>query len=175
MTPHFLVAVSLLAATLFTADASAQTPNSEHTLRLDADASSPAASIDDVAWLGGYWRGEGLGGHVEELWGAPIGDRMVGSFTFSKGGGLVFAETMMLVEEGGSLVLKIKHFNPDFSGWEEKDDFVSFPLVRVGTSEVFFSGLTFRRTGDALEAYVVAGGENGRQELAFQFKRTGWD
>ncbi|MEO1369587.1 MAG: DUF6265 family protein, partial [Acidobacteriota bacterium] len=146
-----------------------------HTVRLDAGASSPAASIDDVAWLGGYWRGEGLGGDTEELWGAPIGDRMVGSFTFSKGGELVFAETMMLVEEGGSLVLKIKHFNPDFSGWEEKDDFVSFPLVRVGRSEVFFSGLTFRRTGDTLEAYVVAGGDDGTQELAFQFKRTGWD
>ena len=63
---------------------------------------------------------------------------MQGIFTLSREGELTFSEAMTLVEEEGSLVLKVKHFTPEFVGWEEKDGFVSFPLVGLGENEAYF-------------------------------------
>lgn len=166
--------ITLAASFLLTHALAAQTRNSEHTLRLDEGASSPKAEIEEMAWLAGYWRGEGLGGVTEEIWGTPLGDRMMGSFALSKNDTLVFSEAMMLVEEAGSLIFKLKHFNADFSGWEEKDDFVQFPLVRLGDREAFFSGLTVKRDGETLRAFVVVGGGGDPKELVFTFTRTDW-
>ena len=42
-----------------------------------------------------------------------------------------FQELMALVEVEGSLELWVKHFNADFTGWEEKADFVRFRLVET--------------------------------------------
>jgi hypothetical protein len=48
-------------------------------------------------------------------------------------------------EDQGSLVLKLKHFNADFTAWEAKERFVTFQLVKLREKELFFDGLTFRR------------------------------
>lgn len=168
------IAIALAVSFLFSTGLIAQSTNSEHTLRLDAGTSSPPASIEDMAWLAGYWSGDGFGGHCEEFWGAPLGDRMIGAFSFRRDEQFIFSEATMLVEEEGSLVLKIKHFHPDFTGWEEKNDFVSFPLVRLGEREAFFSGATFRRIEDTLHVYVVITEGEKPQEYAFRFQRGGW-
>lgn len=34
-------------------------------------APSPAAKVEDVAWLQGYWEGEGMGGRIEDMWMPP--------------------------------------------------------------------------------------------------------
>lgn len=142
------------------------------TLRLEEGAQSPPATIADLAWLSGYWQGEGLGGACEEVWGKPHRDRMFGYFTLSQEGKLVFSEAMMLVEEAGSLVLKIKHFNPDFVGWEEKDKYVSFRLVQLGKREAFFHGLTFRRVEDDKLLIHLRLTSNGKsREETFTFTR----
>lgn len=31
----------------------------------------PPAKIDAMAWLAGYWEGEGLGGKIEDIWMPP--------------------------------------------------------------------------------------------------------
>ena len=69
-----------------------------------------------MAWLAGYWRGTGLGGECEELWSEPLADRMLGSFALVRDDKLVFSEALELVEEEGSLVLKIRHFDAGFDG-----------------------------------------------------------
>ena len=51
------------------------------TLRLDPAAVPGPATLADAAWLVGAWRGEGLGGAVQEVWGEPVAGRMVGTFT----------------------------------------------------------------------------------------------
>ncbi len=155
------------------APAAVPAPASAKTLRLEEGASLPAAKIADLAWLSGYWQGEGLGGSCEEVWGKPAGDRMHGYFSLRNEKGHVFSEAMLLVEEGGSVVLKIKHFRPDFVGWEEKDEFVTFRLVRLGDREAFFHGLTFRRSADdTLAIYLrLVEGETAREE-AFSFSRV---
>ena len=170
------IGMALLGFLTLAATASTQSPapavkNSENTQKLADGATSPPANITDVAWLAGYWIGEGLGGVSIETWSPPQGDRMYGTFTLTKEAGVVFSEAMLLVEEKGSLLLKVKHFNPDFTGWEEKDDFVSFPLVGMGDNEAFFSGLTFRRNGDALSVFLVLSSGGERTEHAFRFQR----
>ncbi len=170
-----LTTVFLTAALTFTAPggSAAQSPISENTLRLEEGTPRPAARIADLAWLAGYWRGDGLGGACEEIWSLAAGDRMHGIFTLSRDGGLVFSEAMTLVEEEGSLVLKVKHFTPDFVGWEEKEDYVSFPLVRLGDNEAYFRGLTFRlRDPGQLSIYIVLTSQGQKTEHELKLDRV---
>jgi hypothetical protein len=77
------------------------------------------------------------------------------------------------VEEGGSLVLKLKHFDPALSGWEGRDEFVSFGLVAFDDDTLWFDGLTMARTGpDALTVWVaMEGRDGGVSEGAFAYRR----
>src|SRR5687768_8740792 len=90
-----------------------RTPN---TLMAAADVPSPPATLQDMAWFTGRWTGNGLGGETEESWSAPAGGAMMGMFRLVKDGKVVFYEFLTLVEREGSLVLKLKHFNPDLTG-----------------------------------------------------------
>jgi hypothetical protein len=72
---------------------------------------------------------------------------MMGMYRLIKDGKVAFYELLTFVEEEGSLTLKLKHFNADLTGWEEKDKFVTFRLARVAADAVYFDGLTFRRDG----------------------------
>lgn len=132
------------------------TPELRNTVRLPAGAAGPPATVADLAWLVGHWKGTGLGGVSEEIWAEPVGGVMMGMYRLVLKGEPSFYEFMHLSEDRGSLVLKLKHFNPDLTAWEEKDRFVSFPLVKLGTNEAYFSGLTFRLTSpDRLEIYLA--------------------
>jgi hypothetical protein len=130
-----------------------QTPN---TLSLAQGAPRPAARVADLAWLSGTWTGEGLGGQIDEVWSAPGGGAMVGHFRLIKDGKPVFYEILTLLESEGSVELRLKHVNPDMTGWEEKAGFVTFKLVKHDASGAYFSGLTFRRVNDdVMEGYLA--------------------
>lgn len=167
-----VVAAALTLVMALAGAAAIAAQSSANTLELEGDAVSPPAEIERLAWLAGYWRGDGLGGEYEEMWSPPVGDRMHGIFTLRKEGEIVFSESMLLVEEAGSLVLKVKHFTPEFVGWEEKGDSVSFPLVRLGEAEAYFNGLTLRRTAEeALSIFVVLHHEGEATEHPFHFRK----
>jgi hypothetical protein len=126
-----------------------------HARRL-GDKPSPPATLAAVAWLEGHWLGEGLGGVSEEVWSPPRGGVMMGMYRSLKQDRPSFYEFLMLVEENGTLVLKLKHFNADFSAWEEKAAFVTFKLVAVEERAVHFDGLSFVRESDhALRIYLL--------------------
>jgi hypothetical protein len=130
-----------------------QTPN---TVSLAQGATRPAARVADLAWLAGSWTGEGLGGQIDEVWSTPGGGAMVGYFRLVRDGKPVFYEILTLLESEGSVELRLKHVNPDMTGWEEKDGFVTFKLVKHDTSGAYFSGLTFRRiSDDVMEGYLA--------------------
>jgi hypothetical protein len=79
---------------------------------------------------------------------------------------------MHLAGDQGSLALKLKHFNPDLTGWEDKDRFVTFPLVKLGQKEAFFSGLTFRLVADGKLEIFLALQQNGKvREERFVLER----
>lgn len=135
--------------------APAASPAPFHARRLEGKP-SPPARIDAVAWLAGRWVGEGLGGFNEETWNPPRGGVMTGMYRLLKGDKPVFYEFLLLMEDKGSLVLKLKHFNPDFSAWEEKEKTVDFALVAVEPGAVHFDGLSFIRQDDgSLRIYLL--------------------
>lgn len=150
----------------------AQNRNTANTLKLDEKATSPPATLADVAWIAGQRRAEAWGGIAEEVWSPPLGNSMVGMFRLVKDGKVAFYELMTIVLERNSLALKIKHFNPDLSGWEEKSVAQTFPLVKLTPNEAFFVGQTFRRAEDgALRVFVTTEQKDGATgETEFYFK-----
>lgn len=124
----------------------AQEKSASKTIKLEQGAPPATAKIADMAWLSGRWVGEGLGGTVEEVWSPPLGRGMMGMFRLVKNDKLIFSEHCQLSEVDGSLLLKIKHFDSELKGREEKDVSAKFPLVKLAANEAFFDGLTMKRS-----------------------------
>lgn len=136
---------------------------------------SPPATIADAAWLIGQWSGEGIGrAEAHESWLAPSGTTMVGSFVQEKAdGGIMFTEHMYLMEQDGSLVVKLKHFNADLTGWEDKDGMVTFRLLAAEPCALYFNALTYRCDGEGQMVVAVRMKGEGPTptELVFRFTR----
>lgn len=136
----------------------------------------PPASIHDLWWLDGLWQGTGIeGAPATESWLPPTGTTMVGTFIQQTAeGGILFSEHMQIMEEGGSLVLKLKHFNPDLTGWEDKDGMLTFRLLGAEFCAAYFSGLTLRCDGpDKLVVAVRMKSDAPEpKELLFRFDRA---
>lgn len=106
-----------------------------------------AQSIDDAAWLAGRWVGEGFGGQMEESWSPPVGGQMVGHFRHWQGNDIRFYEILLMDVVEGGVRMRVKHFNPDFVGWEEKDGWHTFEPVSAAPDALLFNGLEIRREG----------------------------
>ena len=138
-------------------------------------AARPRADLSELGWLVGTWEGEGIGGSMAmESWAAPIGGAMPGIFVQTDGkGGTMFSEYMQIAPDGESLVVRLKHFNADLTGWEEKDKTVNFPLVARSDTALYFNGLTYEREGDdrLTVAVRMRQADGSRSELVFRFRR----
>ena len=152
----------------------AQSRHTEHTIRLDSGMTSPPATLADVAWLQGHWRGPGLGGISEEFWMEPSGGAMPGVFRTVTDGEVIFYEMFALTEHEGSLVLRLKHFNPDMTGWEDKEEMVTFRLAHVEPGLIQFNSLTYRlETDDRIRIHVaIRHGDGTLEELEFALSRV---
>lgn len=145
-----------LFVTLLSLPTLAQEKQTEHTLKPSPGQKPPVATIADMAWLAGHWTGEGLGGFNEEMWSPPRNGVMMGMYRMTKNDKTVFYELLTLLEENGSLVIRLKHFNPNLTGWEEKDKSVEFPLVAKKDGMLYFDGMTFKPEGkDAVTIYLA--------------------
>ncbi len=168
----FLSTLLLLAALPLWQGAFAQSQNTAHTLKLDHRENMPAATINDVAWIAGHYQGEAFGGICEEVWMPPFGGSMMGMFRMVQGDTIVFYEFFTITEESNSLNLKLKHFHPDLKGWEEKDEFVSFPLVRLTKDTAFFDGLTFQKLDqNTIQVYLALRHDGEISETEFKYHR----
>lgn len=152
-----------------------QAENTANTLKLGPEAKSPQAKIESLAWIAGDWQGEALGGKFEESWNTPSGDSMLGMFKLVNDGKTTFSEHMSILTKDDSLVLRLKHFDGQLHGWEDKDQTVDFPLVKLTDTEAYFSGLTMRKTGkDTLSIFVATKSADGAvKELEFHARRAG--
>lgn len=152
----------------------AATPQ-HHTRALNG-AEPPPAAIEDLAWLAGSWVGTGLGADVTETYSAPLGGRITGHFVMADGkGGTAFTEIVDYVPVGRSIAYRVRHFNPDMTGWEDKTGKpVVFPLVAVEKDRWFFDGMTIERTGpDALTMWVRMRDDGGTvSEAPFRLTRV---
>lgn len=162
-------------ATGLAAPAHAQSARTANTLVLDDRTARPAATIADLAWLAGDWEGEAFGGTFTETWGAPTAGTMVGMYRLMHDGETTLYELELIAEEADSLVLKVKHFDPDFSAWEEKSEFLSFPLVKVTDDAVYFEGFTLRRVDDhTVRGFLVTTARDGSvSEVELTYRRVG--
>ena len=168
---NWLISAALL---LFFADATlAQSQRTEHTYQLDDPASRPAATLEDVSWLVGNWSGEGFGVQFEEHWNPPSAGSMIGFFKLIDGDEVSLYELLLLVEEEGSLSLKVKHFNADFTAWETKEDYVRFRYIMSEENAVHFSGISFYRIDeDTMHAYLVMRTGDTIREEKLVYRRT---
>jgi hypothetical protein len=136
---------------------------------------SPPARLADMGWLVGQWAGTGIGGApAMESWLPPTGPTMVGTFIQQTADGdIQFTEHMYLMEEEGSLVLRLKHFNADLTGWEDKEGMVSFRLLKIEHCAAFFHALTLRcgDEGGLVVAVRMQSDKPEPQELLFSFER----
>ena len=85
---------------------------------------STTTSLSDVSWLAGHWVGKtAKGEHIEEMWMADQGGMMIGSFRWQRPDGRWLFEFMQLLDTPAAIssyTLRIKHFNRDFRGMEDK-------------------------------------------------------
>lgn len=103
--------------------------------------STATYSQSDFRWITGRWVGPGFGGSFEEVWSEPDanGDLM-GMFRYSDTAGVVqFYEFWILNETG----MKLRHFNPDFTAWEEKSDYVDFEMIEATENKITLKGLSY--------------------------------
>jgi hypothetical protein len=113
-----------------------------------------------------------LGGWCEEVWSKPKAGTMMGMFRLIRENNTAFFEILTIVDEDSTLILRLKHFHPNLNGWEEKDETVDFPLVKIEGQTAYFSGMTFqRKSEDELIIYLAFKQKDGSfREGEFHYK-----
>ena len=104
----------------------------------------------------------------------PMAGVMLGSFRLMKPDGKpAFYELFAIEEVDDTLVFVVKHFNPDWVGWEEKDKALRLRLTRAAKDELAFGGVVFRRLGaDAIAVDVTLRQKDGTQKThTFDYRR----
>ena len=146
----------------------------QETRQLQPGAVSPPATIDQLSWLAGEWRGDGIDAPATEVYSQALGGQIAGHFVQTdKQGRVAFQELVQIVPRGGSLVYRVRHFNADLTGWEDKSGHVvEFPLVALEPDVAYFAGLTVRRDGNKLVSTVVIRGNGKPQEISFRYTRV---
>jgi hypothetical protein len=151
-------------------DVPPSTAESPPVLQATPGADAPPARTSAASWLAGDWIGQGLGGISEEAWLCPAAGSLAGVYRGTRSGQVSFYELMTVVEAAGSLAFRLKHFAPDLRGWESPERAVEFPLVRTARSTLYFDGLTYRRTAEGIESWVVIGvGDGGTRPERFLY------
>lgn len=139
--------------------------------------SADAPSLADLAFLEGHWRGgEDLA--FEEIWSAPAGGVMTAMARGHAGDALQVLEYIIAAENDDGVVMRFKHYNADFTTWEENGP-VTLQLTSVSKNDVTFTADPPSETvksirywtpaEDALQADVVLveDGEEGGFSLTF--------
>lgn len=159
---HFVRTIALAAALLSGAGAA------------QAQTAPPVqAAIENAAWLAGRWVGEGFGGQMEEAWAPPIGGQMIGHFRYWRDGQPQFYEFMVMDVVEAGIRMRVKHFNPDHTAWEAREDWTTFEPVSVGADRLVFSGLTIvREAPDRIVMTIrIRRGETVSEEI-LRFQRA---
>jgi len=145
----------------------------QNTISFEEEMTSPDATINTIEWLAGSWKGEAFGGIAEEIWSPAVDGSMMFSFRLIDKGAISFYEFGHIIEIDGTLLLQLKHFDGNLSGWEEKDENIDFKLVKVEDNKFYFDDFTIERISDKeINMHVEVGEENGTSnEVTFNYHR----
>ncbi len=91
----------------------------------------PEKSRDDlhlssIKWLIGHWKTHSENEELEEYWHSVMADAMVGWFRWKRSEVIFLYEFMLFQQVEKGIILKIKHFDGNLVGWEEKDAWVEY-------------------------------------------------
>lgn len=117
-------------------------------------------SLKPLEFLSGRWLSEKPSEIQEENWSPAIGNSMTGSFRVVENGKPVFYEFWAVEIDTNEPVLKLKHYNADLAGWEEKNSSTRMPLISSAENDAVFAetdgsvSLHYRRTGNTLTCTV---------------------
>ena len=134
-------------------------------------------SLDDLAFLEGHWRG-GEDFVFEETWLAAEGGVMTAMARGVSSGELAVLEYIVVTQEEDAVIMRFKHYNADFTTWEEGGP-VTLSLTSASKNDVTFTAdppsetvksIRYWITDDsALQADIVLveDGEEGGFSLTF--------
>lgn len=142
----------------------------QNTLHYNDEKGSAKATLEDISWLEGSWKGEAFGGKFEENWSKPTGGSMMFNFKLVVDGKVVFYELGHIIEKENTLLYQIKHFDPNLKGWEEKDKSEDFRFIKKDKNRMYFDNFTFEKVSDN-EVNVYAYFEESKEEVVFNFKK----
>ena len=130
--------------------------------------------LTDLAWLTGCWEGSAFGQAASECWMPAPSGRLTGMFQLLSGADQQFSEIFVIDRFDDGPALRLKHFDRDLIGWEEKDGFVRFPLLETGPDFARFDGLLYRLQPDGtlrIELRMQRNGETVIETMLFQRSR----
>jgi len=138
-------------------------------------------ALKSLSFLSGRWVSDSHGEVQEELWTPVTGDSITGSFRILKQGSPVFYEFWAVEVNDNQPVLKLKHFNADLVGWEDKASSTNMPLMTVEENDAVFAAsdgsvsLHYHRAGNRLTC-IVHHVQNGKSsEEAFTLEKAPLD
>ena len=101
-------------------------------LSAPALAQGPSAKVSDLAWMTGHYSNESL----EENWAEPKGGSIASLVRGIGNGATNMIELIVVEEEGDSLILRLKQWNP---GMEPRaEGFQVMELIEIGDKKVVF-------------------------------------
>jgi len=107
-------------------------------------------SFEDLAWLVGSWRlqkeSETENEVLDEQWMDVQHNMMLGMFRWMKNGILV-TELMQISKLGNEIILQLRHFDKNFSPWEEKEHPLKLVLVHVEPTKAVFRRIDKEKGG----------------------------
>lgn len=137
-------------------------------------AAGPAATVADLAWMTGSWKGAMGPGTLEENWSRPDAGSIASVVRGTANGQTNMIELIVIEESEGSLVLRLQQWNPGFvprspSAQEMRlaeisERRVSFEAVDEGS----LKRLTYSRPAD--DTFVVDVETAGGAKIAFDLK-----
>lgn len=101
----------------------------------------PKVTVADFAWLAGRWQGAWGSRVAQQVWTAPQGGVMLGTFQLTEGDKTLVLELFTVVEEEEGIKLYIRHFTPSLVAWEKTGPTVLRLQSADAKSIVFVNGV----------------------------------
>jgi Domain of unknown function (DUF6265) len=110
-----------------------------------APAGGPAAvkaTVDQLSWVAGPWRGTLNDRTIEQHWMAPLGGSLVGMYRSIRENRATLYEILAMEQRGDEVFLRIKHFTPGAGlvSQEAKDQSADHVLVKLEARSAVFEG-----------------------------------
>ena len=100
-------------------------------------AQGPSATVSDLAWMTGHYKGTTGNGALEENWTEPIGGSIAALVrSTGDGGATTMIELIVIEDKGDSLTLRLKQWDPGMN--PRAEGFQVMELIEIGDKKVVF-------------------------------------